>query len=74
MLFIVLQIFCIINSGLRLQQQLYLKKLDYNGEKLLMILLMPSTFLIDFTGDHQLDHIPVELNWEGGICLNVMIP
>lgn len=73
-LFIVLQIFHIINSGWRLQQQLYLKKLDYNEEKLLMILLMPSYFLIDFTGNHQLGSIPMELRWKGVIRVAVLIP
>lgn len=34
---------------------------------------MPSTFLIDSTGNHQLDHIPMELKWGGVICVNVMI-
>lgn len=34
-----------------------------------MILLMPSYFLIDFTGNHQLDSIPTELKWKGVICV-----
>lgn len=38
-----------------------------------MILLMPSTFPIDFTGNHQLDRIPVKLKWGGGVCVNVTI-
>lgn len=30
-----------------------------------MILLIPSTFLIDFSGNHQLDGILMELKQEG---------
>lgn len=34
---------------------------------------MPAYFLIDFTGNHQLDSIPMELKWKGAICVTVMI-
>lgn len=38
-----------------------------------MIVLMPSYFLIDFTGNHCLDSIPMELKWKGVICVTVMV-